>query len=215
IVYTSLVALVQTDIKKLIAYSSIAHMGFVTIGIFAFNKQAIEGAVFQMISHGLISAALFLCVGVIYDRMRTREIVKYGGLVNRMPKYAVIFIFFSMASIGLPGTSGFVGEFLVIVGVFQASKIFAAIASLGIILGACYMLWLCSRVIFGSLKRSELKNILDLNRNEMFVLIPLLVFTLLLGVYPSIITDALNVSVDQLISQVTSKQDVELALKSL
>ncbi len=166
VVYTSLVALAQTDMKKLIAYSSVAHMGVVMVGLFTFNEQGIQGALFQMLSHGIVSAALFLCVGVVYDRMHTREIARYGGLAHRMPAYAVVFMVFTMASIGLPGTSGFVGEFLVLVGAFHVSLWLALFASFGMILGAGYMLYLYRRVIFGQLTRDDLKSILDLTPRE-------------------------------------------------
>lgn len=214
IVYTSLVALVQQDIKKLIAYSSVAHMGFVTLGIFALNRHGIEGGIFQMISHGLVSAALFLCVGVIYDRMHTKEIAKYSGLVNRMPRYGLIFIFFTMASVGLPGTSGFVGEMLVLIGVFQDNMLITAIAALGIILGACYMLWLAARVIYGEIDREELRKILDINKREAFIFVPLIILTLLLGVYPSLITDILHKPVDALIQHVEYHQTSNLTIPS-
>ena len=185
IIYTSLVALMQKDIKKLIAYSSVAHMGFVTLGIFSMNQQSIDGAIFQMISHGIISAALFLLVGVIYDRMHTRDIDFYGGLVSLMPKYALFFIFFTMANVGLPGTSGFVGEFLVLLGTFQVSKLVTIFASLGIVLSACYGLWLSRRIIFGSVTNNSLLEITDLNRIEKFYFIPLIVLTLFLGILPN------------------------------
>ena len=172
----------QKDIKKLIAYSSVAHMGFVTLGIFSMNQQSIDGAIFQMISHGIISAALFLLVGVIYDRMHTRDIDFYGGLVSLMPKYALFFIFFTMANVGLPGTSGFVGEFLVLLGTFQVSKLVTIFASLGIVLSACYGLWLSRRIIFGSVTNNSLLEITDLNRIEKFYFIPLIVLTLFLGI---------------------------------
>ena len=204
IIYTSLVALMQEDMKKLIAYSSVAHMGFVTLGIFTFTKQGIEGSIFQMLSHGLISAALFLCVGVIYDRMHTRLINDYGGLVSVMPKYAVLFMIFTLGAIGLPGTSGFVGEFLVLIGVFKKSFIVASIASLGIILAAAYMLWLYKRVIFGSIKRDDLKKILDLNKSEIFILSSLAVPILFFGFYPEPIINTIEVSVAELIDYYNS-----------
>lgn len=202
VIYTSLVALMQQDMKKLIAYSSIAHMGFVTIGTFAFNQQGLEGSIFQMISHGLVSGALFLCVGVVYDRMHTREIAEYGGLVNRMPKYAVVFMFFTMASIGLPGTSGFVGELLVLVGIYQVDKLVTALAATGVILGAGYMLWLYARVVFGEMTRPALKDILDMNKLEVVTFSPLVIAVLVLGIYPSIITDYMHASVQNLQQQV-------------
>ena len=199
IVYTSLVALAQTDMKKLIAYSSVAHMGFVTMGIFAVNQQGLDGAIFQMISHGFISGALFLCVGVIYDRMHTRDIDAYGGLVNRMPAYALIFMLFTMANVGLPGTSGFIGEFLTLVGVFQANTWVAFVAATGVILSAAYALWLYRRVVFGDLIKESLKSITDMTLRERAIFAPLVVMTLLLGVYPSLVTDIIGPSVEALI----------------
>ncbi len=195
IIFTSLIALVQTDIKKLIAYSSVAHMGFVTMGIFAGNVMGIQGALFQMISHGIVSGALFLCVGVVYDRMHTREIEAYGGLVSRMPAYAVIFMVFTMANVGLPGTSGFVGEFLTMLAVFQVNTWVAFFAAFGVILSACYALWLYRRVVFGALTKENLKAILDIDRREAIVLVPLLVLTILFGFYPAPILDATAASV--------------------
>ena len=200
IVYTSLVALVQEDMKKLIAYSSVAHMGYVTAGIFAANQQGIDGAIFQMISHGFISGALFLCVGVIYDRMHTREIDAYGGLVNRMPAYALVFMFFTMANVGLPGTSGFVGEFLTLVGMFQANTWVAAVATSGVILSAAYALWLYRRVVMGDLIKESLKAITDMSRREKWIFAPLVAMTLLLGVYPSLVTDIIGPSVENLLN---------------
>jgi NADH-quinone oxidoreductase subunit M len=185
VVYTSLVALAQTDMKKLIAYSSVAHMGVVTIGIFTFNAQGIGGALFQMLSHGVVSGALFLCVGVVYDRIHSRDIARYGGLASRMPRYALVFMLFTMASIGLPGTAGFVGEFLVIIGAFQVNFWLALLGGLGMILGACYMLWLYRRVIFGKLTKADLLSILDLSPREIAVFAPLVVLTLWMGIYPS------------------------------
>ena len=199
IVYTSLVALVQQDMKKLIAYSSVAHMGYVTIGIFAVNQQGIDGAIFQMISHGFISSALFLCVGVIYDRMHTREIDAYGGLVNRMPAYALIFMFFTMANVGLPGTSGFVGEFLVLVGIFQTNTWVATIATTGVILSAAYALWLYRRVVMGDLIKESLRTITDMTTRERFIFVPLVFMTLLLGVYPALVLDIIGPSVAALV----------------
>jgi NADH-quinone oxidoreductase subunit M len=201
IVYTSLVALVQQDMKKLIAYSSVAHMGYVTMGIFAANQQGIDGAIFQMISHGFISGALFLCVGVIYDRMHTREIDAYGGLVNRMPAYALIFMFFTMANVGLPGTSGFVGEFLTLVGIFQVNTWVALIACSGVILSAAYALWLYRRVVMGDLIKESLRTIKDMTRREKAIFAPLVVMTLLLGVYPALVTDIIGPSVEALIAE--------------
>jgi NADH-quinone oxidoreductase subunit M len=199
IIITSLIALVQTDIKKLIAYSSVAHMGFVTMGIFTANIYGIEGAIFQMISHGFISGALFLSVGVIYDRMHTREISAYGGLVERMPKYAFAFMIFTMANVGLPGTSGFVGEFLILIAIFQINTWFAVIATLGVILSAAYALWLYRRVIFGALQKESLKSILDLNVKEMVVIIPLLILVILFGFYPAPILDTISPAVEALV----------------
>ncbi|WP_296424946.1 NADH-quinone oxidoreductase subunit M [Yoonia sp.] len=199
IVYTSLVALVQEDMKKLIAYSSVAHMGFVTMGIFAVNQQGIDGAIFQMISHGFISGALFLCVGVIYDRMHTREIAAYGGLVNRMPAYAMIFMFFTMANVGLPGTSGFVGEFLTLIGIFQVNTWVAAVATSGVILSAAYALWLYRRVVMGDLIKESLRSITDMTRRERAIFVPLVAMTLLLGVYPALVLDLIGPSVTALV----------------
>ena len=200
IVYTSLVALVQDDMKKLIAYSSVAHMGFVTMGIFAANQQGVDGAIFQMISHGFISGALFLCVGVIYDRMHTREIEAYGGLVNRMPAYALIFMLFTMANVGLPGTSGFVGEFLTLMGIFQVNTWVAAVATSGVIFSAAYALWLYRRVVFGDLIKESLKSITDMTRREKAIFAPLVVMTILLGVYPALVLDIIGPSVEALVS---------------
>jgi NADH-quinone oxidoreductase subunit M len=200
IVYTSLVALAQTDMKKLIAYSSVAHMGYVTMGIFAANQQGVDGAIFQMLSHGFISGALFLCVGVIYDRMHTREIDAYGGLVNRMPAYALIFMFFTMANVGLPGTSGFVGEFLTLAGIFQVNTWVAAVATTGVILSAAYALWLYRRVVFGDLVKESLRAITDMDRRERAIFAPLVAMTLLLGIYPSLVTDITGPSVAALVS---------------
>ena len=200
IIYTSLVAMVQEDMKKLIAYSSVAHMGYVTIGIFAANQQGVDGAIFQMISHGFISGALFLCVGVIYDRMHTREIDAYGGLVNRMPAYAAIFMLFTMANVGLPGTSGFVGEFLTLIGVFQVNTWIAVLAATGVILSAAYALWLYRRVVFGDLIKESLRTITDMTRRERAIFAPLVVMTILLGVYPALVTDIIGPSVEALVS---------------
>ncbi|WP_432255954.1 NADH-quinone oxidoreductase subunit M [Limimaricola sp. AA108-03] len=202
IVYTSLVALVQKDIKKLIAYSSVAHMGFVTAGIFALNQQGLDGAVFQMISHGFISGALFLGVGVIYDRMHTRDIDAYGGLVNRMPAYAAVFMLFTMANVGLPGTSGFVGEFLTLIGMFQANTWVAAVATTGVIFSAAYALYLYRRVVMGDLIKESLKSITDMTAREKWIFAPLVAMTILLGVYPSLVTDITGPSVAALVDQV-------------
>jgi NADH-quinone oxidoreductase subunit M len=199
IIYTSLVAMVQEDMKKLIAYSSVAHMGYVTMGIFAANQQGIDGAIFQMLSHGFVSGALFLCVGVIYDRMHTREIDAYGGLVNRMPAYALVFMLFTMANVGLPGTSGFVGEFLTLMGVFQVNTWIAVFAATGVILSAAYALWLYRRVVFGDLIKESLKSITDMTPRERMIFAPLIVMTLLLGVYPSLALDVIGPSVENLV----------------
>ena len=199
IIYTSLVALAQEDIKKLIAYSSVAHMGIVTIGIFIVNQQGLEGAMIQMISHGIVSAALFLCVGVIYDRMHTRNINFYGGLVNKMPKYSIVFMLFVLASIGLPGTSGFIGEFLVILGAFQKNSFIALFAALGIILGAIYMLYLYKKIIFGTLENEKLKEILDLNLREKLILYPLVLAVIIIGIFPNIFLDPMRMSIEQII----------------
>jgi len=200
IIYTSLVALMQEDMKKLIAYSSVAHMGFVTLGIFTFTKQGIEGSIFQMLSHGLISAALFLCVGVVYDRVHSRLINSYGGLVNILPKYSLVFAIFMLGAIGLPGTSGFVGEILILLGAFQKNFLVAIIASIGVILGAAYMLWLYKRVIFGKLEKKELTELKDLNLSEGLILFTLAGLTLFFGFYPNLILDTIHVSVDKLIN---------------
>jgi NADH-quinone oxidoreductase subunit M len=199
IVYTSLVALMQEDMKKLIAYSSVAHMGFVTMGLFTLTPQGIQGAMYQMVSHGLVSGALFLCVGVIYDRMHTREIAAYGGLVNRMPAYAVVFMVFTMANVGLPGTSGFVGEFLTLLGAFRANPWVAFFATSGVILSAAYALWLYRRVVFGELTKPELKDIKDLNVREYVTLVPLVLLTIWYGVQPHTILDAFAAPTEALI----------------
>ncbi len=201
IVYASLVALVQEDMKKLVAYSSVAHMGFATMGIFAATRQGVDGAIFQMISHGFISGALFLAVGVIYDRMHTREIAAYGGLVNRMPVYAAVFMLFTMANVGLPGTSGFVGEFLTFMAVFQVNTWVALFAASGVILAAGYGLWLYRRVVFGPLIKASLKTIPDIDRREKLMFAPLVAMTLILGVYPSLVTDIIGPSVSALVGQ--------------
>ncbi len=207
VVYTSLVALAQEDMKKLIAYSSVAHMGFVTIGIFTFNTQGIEGAIYQMLSHGIVSAALFLCVGVVYDRIHSREIARYGGLVHRMPKYAVVFMIFTLASVGLPGLSGFVGEMLVLIGAYQANTWVALFATSGLILGAAYSLWLYRRVIFGELTKEDLKSILDLDWREVAIFVPLIAMTLWMGVYPSSFLDLIAPSVEKLIANYQTALD--------
>ncbi|MBP0440296.1 NADH-quinone oxidoreductase subunit M [Tianweitania sediminis] len=203
IIYTSLVALMQEDMKKLIAYSSVAHMGFVTMGIFAMNAEGVQGAIFQMLSHGLISGALFLCVGVVYDRLHTREIAAYGGLVHNMPRYAVVFLIFTMGNVGLPGTSGFVGEFLTMMGAFRANTWVAFFAATGVILSAAYALWLYRRIIFGALTKESLKSMLDLSTREKVVIYPLVVLTIFFGVYPAPVFDATTASVDALIAHVS------------
>jgi NADH-quinone oxidoreductase subunit M len=189
VIYTSLVALVQEDMKKLIAYSSVAHMGFVTMGIFALTTQGVAGGIFQMISHGIVSAALFLCVGVVYDRMHTREIAAYGGLVNNMPLYALVFMIFTLANVGLPGTSGFVGEFLALIGTFKANIPVATLATIGVILSACYALWLYRKVVFGVIEKPALAGLRDLGRREILVFAPLVFLTILFGIYPKPVLD--------------------------
>ncbi|KIE05580.1 NADH-quinone oxidoreductase subunit M [Candidatus Jidaibacter acanthamoeba] len=198
VIYTSLVALMQEDMKKLIAYSSVAHMGFVTAGIFAFTQQGIEGAVFQMVSHGLVSGALFLCVGVVYDRMHTKEIAFYSGLASLMPKFALVFMVFMLASVALPGTSGFVGEFLVLLGVFEANKIYGALVATGMVLGAAYMLWLYARVMFTEVRNEKLALISDLDKREVAAFLPLLFLVIILGIYPKVITKNIASSVEVL-----------------
>ena len=211
IIYTSLVALMQDDMKKLIAYSSVAHMGFVTIGIFSITKQGLEGSIIQMISHGLISAALFLCVGVLYDRYQSRLISSYGGLVNIMPKYAVAFMIFSLAALGLPGTSGFVGEFLVLVGIFQINALVGVLASLGVILAAAYMLWLYRRVIFGKISNSEIKAMPDLNKTEFYIFATLAILTLFFGFYPEPLFSTVDISINNLIENYQKNINLNLA----
>jgi NADH-quinone oxidoreductase subunit M len=201
VVYTSLVALVQDDMKKLIAYSSVAHMGFVTMGIFAANTQGIAGGIFQMVSHGIVSGALFLSVGVVYDRLHTREIAAYGGLVNRMPLYAAAFMVFTLANVGLPGTSGFVGEFLSLIGTFKVSILTATLATLGVILSAAYALWLYRKVIFGAIDKPALAGMKDLGYREIITLGPLAILTILFGVFPKPILDVSAASVTQLVTQ--------------
>jgi len=208
IIYTSLVALMQEDVKKLIAYSSVAHMGYVTMGIFTMNIQGIQGGIFQMLSHGIVSGALFLCVGVVYDRMHTREIAAYGGLVNRMPWYAMAFMVFTMANVGLPGTSGFVGEFLTLVAVFQVNTWVAVFATAGVILSAAYALWLYRRVIFGEMTKENLMTITDLTPREKVILIPLIVLTVFFGFYPAPILDVTQASVETLITTVEAGLNV-------
>ncbi|MEW6254811.1 MAG: NADH-quinone oxidoreductase subunit M [Pseudomonadota bacterium] len=204
IIYTSLVALVQEDIKKLIAYSSVAHMGFVTMGIFAMNEQGLQGAMFLMLSHGFVSGALFLCVGVIYDRLHTREIAAYGGLVNRMPKYAVALMVFTMANVGLPGTSGFVGEFLTMMAVFERNTWVAFFAATGVILSAAYALWLYRRVVFGALEKDSLKGMLDLNSREVVIMVPLVLLTVVFGFWPAPILDMTSSAVNAVVARTDS-----------
>ena len=199
IIYTSLVALMQDDMKKLIAYSSVAHMGYVTLGIFTLTKQGIEGSIYQMISHGLISAALFLCVGVVYDRLNSRLISTYGGLVNYLPKYSFLFLVFALAALGLPGTTGFLGEFLILTGTFQKSYLAAMLATLGVVLGAAYMLWLTKRVIFGVTKNSNIETLSDVNKPEMIMLSTLAFFVIFFGFYPVPLMETFSFSVNNLI----------------
>jgi NADH-quinone oxidoreductase subunit M len=199
IIYTSLVALMQEDVKKLIAYSSVAHMGFVTMGIFAGTMQGVAGGVFQMVSHGIVSGALFLCVGVVYDRMHTREISAYGGLVNRMPLYAAVFMVFTLANVGLPGTSGFIGEFLTLIGTFKVNTWVATLATTGTILSAAYALWLYRKVVFGALIKPSLAGISDLDYREIITLGPLVILAILLGIYPQPVLDMSAASVAQLL----------------
>ena len=200
IIYTSLVALMQDDMKKLIAYSSVAHMGYVTLGIFTLTKQGIEGSIFQMISHGLISAALFLCVGVLYDRLHSRQINTYGGLVNYLPRYSFLFLIFALAALGLPGTTGFLGEFLVLTGSFQKNYLVAMLATLGVVLGAAYMLWLTKRIIFGKTNNEEIKTLKDINKLEIIMLVSLAFLVIFFGFYPSPLIETLDVSVNNLIT---------------
>jgi NADH-quinone oxidoreductase subunit M len=215
IIITSLVALVQTDMKKLIAYSSVAHMGFVTMGIFAANEFGLQGAIFQMLSHGLVSAALFLCVGVVYDRMHTREIEAYGGLVQRMPQYAFAFMVFTMANVGLPGTSGFVGEFLTMLAIFQVNTWVAFFAAFGVILSAAYALWLYRRVIFGPLIKDGLKSIKDLSRREQLILAPLVILVVFFGFYPMPLLDVTAASVDSLVMHTQAAIDATTQLATV
>ncbi|MBX2834158.1 MAG: NADH-quinone oxidoreductase subunit M [Micavibrio sp.] len=205
IIYTSLIALVQDDMKKLIAYSSVAHMGFVTLGIFTITQQGVEGAIFQMLSHGIISGALFLCVGVVYDRLHTREISRYGGIVQNMPKYATVFMILMLGSVGLPGTSGFVGEFLVLLGAFQSNTLIAALAATGVILGAAYMLMLYRRVVFGPREHHDALSMPDLNSREMWLLIPLVAMVLWFGVFPNQVMNKISPSVERLIAEYNDK----------
>jgi NADH-quinone oxidoreductase subunit M len=211
IIYTSLVALVQEDIKKLIAYSSVAHMGYVTMGIFTASQQGLDGAIFQMLSHGIVSAALFLCVGVVYDRTHTREIAAYGGLVERMPKYAVAFMVFTMANVGLPGTSGFVGEFLTLLSAFKVNTWVAILATSGVILSAAYALYLYRRVIFGVLEKASLKSLLDLSPREVVILAPLVLLTIFYGIYPAPVLDVTATSVKNLVQNYQAAQQTSAA----
>ena len=214
IIYTSLVALMQEDMKKLIAYSSVAHMGFVTLGIFTMTQQGIEGSIFQMISHGLVSAALFLCVGVVYERHHTRLIDKYGGLVQIMPKYAIVLMVFTLGALGLPGTSGFVGEFLILMGAFKKSFLVATIASLGVILGAAYMLWLYKRIIFGEIINNELKSMIDLKKFEILILFSLVIPIIFFGFYPEPLINSIEVSVENLLNIYNTNIQTNLAFKN-
>ena len=213
IIYTSLVALMQEDMKKLIAYSSVAHMGFVTLGIFTMTQQGLEGSIFQMISHGIISAALFLCVGVIYERMHTREIKRYGGIIEVMPKYSIILMIFTLGALGLPGTTGFVGEFLILMGAFKDNFLVAVIASLGVILGAAYMLWLYKRVVFGELINKDLKNLVDLNKSEIIILILLAIPSLYFGFYPEPLINTVEISISNLIDNYNANLETYTAIK--
>jgi NADH-quinone oxidoreductase subunit M len=207
VIYTSLVALAQIDMKKLVAYSSVAHMGLVTMGTFAVTSEAVQGAIIQMLSHGLVSAALFLCVGVLYDRLHTHEIMRFGGLVERMPAYAFVFMVFTLAAIGLPGTSGFVGEFLILLGTFRVSTLYCTLAATGMFLGVAYMLYLYRRVIFGTITRADLRGMLDLSPREKAVFAPLLVLVLWMGFYPNSFLRPIQASVDHLVQQVTAATD--------
>ena len=213
IIYTSLVALMQDDMKKLIAYSSVAHMGFVTIGIFSLTKQGLEGSIVQMISHGFISAALFLSVGVLYDRFHSRMISSYGGLVHIMPKYALFFMIFTLAALGLPGTSGFVGEFLILIGAFQVSILVTILATFGIILAAAYMLWLYRRVIFGRIANSDLKNMKDLNKMELYIFSSLVILVIFFGIYPDPLFKTVDISINNLIDNYKINLDFHLVQK--
>ena len=207
IIVTSLIALVQEDMKKLIAYSSVAHMGFVTLGIFTFTVQGIEGGIIQMISHGIVSAALFLCVGVVYDRLHTREIARYGGLVSKMPFYSFSFMIFILASLGLPGTSGFVGEFLVLLSIFTVNTYFAIFATTGVVLAATYSLWLYRRIIFGALIKDDLSEMFDLTRREIIIFVPLILLTIFIGLYPKPIINIIEPSTEKIVNQIKMKLD--------
>ena len=212
VIYTSLVALVQEDMKKLIAYSSVAHMGFVTIGIFSVTTQGMQGAMFQMLSHGVVSAALFLCVGVLYDRMRTRDIARYGGLVNNMPRYATIFMIFMLASVGLPGTSGFVGEFLVLLGTYQVNTITTFLAATGVVLGAAYMLYLYKRVVFGALTKADVKAMTDVNCRETAIFAPLIALVFWMGIYPSSFINPMAPALEKVIARYNTANAADLRL---
>ena len=207
VIYTSLVALAQIDMKKLVAYSSVAHMGLVTMGTFAVTSEGVDGAIIQMLSHGLVSAALFLCVGVLYDRLHTHEIMRFGGLVERMPAYAFVFMVFTLAAVGLPGTSGFVGEFLILLGTFRVSTLYTTLAATGMFLGVAYMLYLYRRVIFGTITRAELRGMFDLSPREKAVFAPLLVLVLWMGFHPNSFLRPIQASVDHLVQQVTAATD--------
>lgn len=207
IIVTSLIALVQEDMKKLIAYSSVAHMGFVTLGIFTFTVQGIEGGIIQMISHGIVSAALFLCVGVVYDRLHTREIARYGGLASKMPFYSFSFMIFILASLGLPGTSGFVGEFLVLLSIFTVNTYFAIFATTGVVLAATYSLWLYRRIIFGALIKDDLSEMFDLTRREIIIFLPLIILTVFIGLYPKPIINIIEPSTEKIVNQIKMKLD--------
>ncbi len=213
IIYTSLIALMQEDMKKLIAYSSVAHMGYVTLGIFTFTKQGVEGSMYQMISHGLISAALFLCVGFLYDRMHSREINKYGGVVNILPKFSLIFIIFTLAALGLPGTSGFVGEFLVLVGAFKVNYLAAVIATIGVVLAAAYMLWLAKRIIFGKISNDEIKRLKDINFSEGIMFASLILTVIVFGFYPEPLIKTMNVSVNDLLNYYQIEINNKISMK--
>ena len=213
VIYTSLVALAQSDMKKLIAYSSVAHMGFVTIGIFTLTEQGIAGAMFQMISHGLVSAALFFCVGVVYDRLHTREISAYGGVVDAMPRYAAFFMFMMLASVGLPGTSGFVGEMLVLVGAWEASHWVAILAATGLILGACYMLWLYRRVVIGRAEKPEVLEMAALDRREVMIFVPLTILVLWFGIYPATLLDVMAYTVSDIMANVASDLSIQTVMR--
>lgn len=214
VIYTSLVALAQEDMKKLIAYSSVAHMGFVTIGIFAMNQNGFDGAMFQMLSHGVVSAALFLCVGVIYDRLHTREIARYGGLIKNMPKYATIFMVFMLASVGLPGTSGFIGEFLVLLGVYQVSTTITALAATGVVLGAAYMLYLYKRVVFGELTKSDVKAMKDVDGREVAIFLPMIGLVFWMGVYPSSFTAPMAPALAKVLERVAPARQALIEAKA-